>query len=159
LKDPDFSPKFRDSVYGWVRDGKSNRARDGFEDPIILKSDGLPTYHLANVVDDHYMQITHVIRGAEWLISTKKHLTLYNAFGWEPPVYAHVGLLLDKEGNKLSKRDKVFDLTEMQRDGVLPEALNNFLALLGWTNRSTKTDFATMGELEEAVCTVPNLVR
>jgi len=153
LKDPELQPVFHDLVYGHIKDGKAGLRRkdDSFDDPIILKSDGLPTYHLANVVDDHHMEITHVIRGAEWLISTRKHLILYDAFGWKPPSFAHVGLLLDEAGNKLSKRDKAYDLSAIQDNGVLPEALNNFLALLGWTNRASKRDFATMQELEETV--------
>jgi glutamyl-tRNA synthetase len=153
LKDPAIQPRYKDLIFGSVRDGKSKfkRAVDSFDDPVLLKSDGLPTYHLANVVDDHLMEITHVIRGAEWIISTRKHLILYNALGWKPPVFAHVGLLMDQDGNKLSKRDKAFDLSAMQEDGVLPEALNNFLVLLGWTNRSAVKDFATMDQLKESV--------
>jgi glutamyl-tRNA synthetase len=157
LKDPAIQPRVKDLIFGTVRDGaRIKRAADSFDDPILLKSDGLPTYHLANVVDDHLMDITHVIRGVEWLISTRKHLILYEAFGWEPPVFAHVGLLTDQEGNKLSKRDKAFDLSAMQKDGVLPEALNNFLVLLGWTNRSSSKDFATMDQLKETASNTTN---
>jgi glutamyl-tRNA synthetase len=152
LKDPAKQPRVKDLIFGTVRNSsKIKRAADSFDDSILLKSDGLPTYHLANVVDDHLMEITHVIRGVEWLISTRKHLILYEAFGWEAPAFAHVGLLLDKDGNKLSKREKAFDLSAMQKDGVLPEALNNFLVLLGWTIRSSVKDFATMAQLKETV--------
>lgn len=96
------------------------------------------------------MAITHVIRGVEWLISTRKHLALYKAFGWKPPEFAHVGLLLDAQGNKLSKRDLTFDLTLLKRDGVLPEALNNFLVLLGWSHKEGK-EFMNMERLESIV--------
>jgi len=152
LKQPDKPIKVIDLTMGKVADRKTSYGESHglFDDAIILKSDGFPTYHLANVIDDHYMKITHVIRGVEWLISTKKHIALYNAFGWEPPAFAHVGLLLDDAGNKLSKRDKAFDLSQMQRDGVLPEALNNFLALLGWSHAS-KSDMKTMRDLVSEV--------
>ncbi|KAF2432701.1 hypothetical protein EJ08DRAFT_629944 [Tothia fuscella] len=153
LKDPERQPFFKDLVQGQIRDGKVKtalqKANDSFDDPVLLKTDGLPTYHLANVVDDHLMNITHVIRGAEWIVSTRKHLIMYDAFGWTPPIFGHVGLLLDKAGSKLSKREKAFDLTEMQEDGVLPEALNNFLVLLGWEYKQQKSDFATMATLKE----------
>ena len=102
---------------------------------ILLKRDGTPTYHLANVVDDHSMEITHVIRGTEWMPSTALHVALYNAFGWTPPEFAHVGLLTDQEHNKLSKRNFDTDVKALrEKDGILSEALINFLALLGWRN-------------------------
>ncbi|KAF2397695.1 hypothetical protein EJ06DRAFT_532688 [Trichodelitschia bisporula] len=154
LKDPTHQPDFRDLVFGRIRNETRKLAAPAFEDPVLLKSDGLPTYHLANVVDDHHMRITHVIRGVEWMISTRKHVTLYNAFGWTPPAFAHVGLLLDAQGNKLSKRDKAFDIGVMQAQGVLPEALDNFLALLGWSHQDgqgggkSHNDFMTMADLE-----------
>jgi glutamyl-tRNA synthetase len=151
LIDPESPPKFVDLVFG-RQDIHADRRKlpDVFEDPILLKSDGFPTYHLANVVDDHHMKITHVIRGSEWLISTRKHISLYNAFGWNPPTFAHVGLLLDGDGSKLSKRDKAFDISLLQKDGVLPEALNNFLVLLGWSHRQ-KSDVMSMRKLESKV--------
>jgi nondiscriminating glutamyl-tRNA synthetase len=102
------------------------------DDQVIMKSDGFPTYHLAAVVDDHLMKITHVIRGEEWLPSTPKHLTLFSFFGWQPPQYAHLPLFLKPGGGKLSKRDmasSAYDYIEM---GYLKEALLNFIALLGW---------------------------
>ncbi|CAK7205731.1 Glutamate--tRNA ligase mitochondrial [Sporothrix eucalyptigena] len=98
-----------------------------------MKSDGFPTYHFANVVDDHLMRITHVVRGAEWLISTAKHVSLYDAFGWEPPKFAHVGLLVDTNRQKLSKRNMDIGIDSYRRDGILPPALLNFSALLGWS--------------------------
>ncbi|MCJ1377020.1 Glutamate--tRNA ligase mitochondrial [Xylographa soralifera] len=143
-------PEYNDLVYGHVGKLKERRLglakQNGFEDPVIIKSDGLPTYHLANVVDDHYMKITHVIRGVEWMPSTPKHLELYKAFGWEPPAYAHVGLLQDINKQKLSKRDFNMDLEKMKMDGILPEALMNFVALLGWSH-AMGSDFFTLQQL------------
>lgn len=92
--------EFDDIVYGRLNFERANAEGD----PIIIKSDGYPTYHFANVVDDHLMNITHVLRGVEWQISTPKHLQLYRAFGWTPPQYAHLPLLLNHDGSKLSKR-------------------------------------------------------
>jgi glutamyl-tRNA synthetase len=97
---------------------------------VLLKSDGLPTYHLANVVDDHLMEITHVIRGEEWLPSAPKHLLLYEYFGWEPPVLMHVPLLRNPDKSKLSKRKNPTGILFYERMGYLPEALINFLGLL-----------------------------
>ncbi len=110
-------------------------------DPILLKSDGFPTYHLGNVIDDHLMGITHILRGDEWLNSLPLHVNLYRAFGWEIPVYAHLPLILDPSGTgKLSKRKKREDgeeqltfIREYQEAGYLPEAMFNFLAILGWS--------------------------
>jgi glutamyl-tRNA synthetase len=120
-------------------------------DTILLKSDGTPTYHFANVVDDHLMKITHVIRGTEWMASTPLHYDLYTAFGWQPPIFAHVGLLLDKDKAKLSKRnaDLALDVKGLRDDhGVLPETLCNFLALQGWSNPN-KNDVMSMDELAQ----------
>jgi glutamyl-tRNA synthetase len=103
------------------------------DDQVLLKSDGFPTYHLAAVVDDHLMKITHVIRGDEWMISTPKHLYLYEAFGWEPPIYMHMPLLLGKEGKKLSKRKNPTSIFYFRDSGFLPEALVNFLTLMGYS--------------------------
>ncbi|KAF2486252.1 hypothetical protein BDY17DRAFT_246325 [Neohortaea acidophila] len=112
-------------------------ASDGASDSILMKSDGTPTYHFANVIDDHLMNITHVIRGSEWMASTPLHYDIYSAFQWEPPQFAHVGLLVDKNQAKLSKRNQDLDLdvrSMREAHGVLPYSLNNFLALLGWSN-------------------------
>jgi len=103
-----------------------------FEDFILRKTDGLPTYHFANVVDDHEMGITHVIRGEEWLPSTPKHLALYKALGLQHPKFAHVPLLVNKDGSKLSKRTGDVRVTEYIDKGYEPEALLNYVALLGW---------------------------
>lgn len=102
------------------------------DDQILLKSDGYPTYHLAVVVDDHYMKITHIIRGDDWIPSTPKRLLIYQAMGWEPPIYCHVPLVTMPGGKKLAKRAGATSITEFRAQGYLPEALFNFLALLGW---------------------------
>ncbi|KAL2271517.1 hypothetical protein VTJ83DRAFT_888 [Remersonia thermophila] len=117
------------------------------EDFVILKRDGFPTYHFANVVDDHHMKITHVIRGAEWLISTPKHVEMYQAFGWEPPQFGHIGLLVDKKRQKLSKRDKSANLAYYQDHHVLPEALLNYLVFLGWRAPQGKDGVLTLQEM------------
>lgn len=105
------------------------------DDQILIKSDGFPTYHLANVVDDHLMRISHVIRGEEWISSLPKHVKLYEYFGWEPPVFCHLPLLrnADKTKSKLSKRKNPTSINYYRRAGYLPQALRNFLALLGWS--------------------------
>jgi glutamyl-tRNA synthetase len=107
-------------------------ASDRLDDQVLLKSDGYPTYHLANVVDDHLMGITHVIRGEEWLSSTPKHVLLYEYFEWQPPVFAHLPLLLNPDRSKLSKRQGDVAVEDYRRKGYLPAALVNFVALLGW---------------------------
>jgi glutamyl-tRNA synthetase len=151
--------RFRDLIRDWVHVHGST-----LDDKVLLKSDGMPTYHLANVVDDHLMGITHVIRGEEWLPSAPLHVLLYRAFGWEDtmPKFAHLPLLLKPEGHgKLSKRDAdlggfpVFPLAWHENDkiargfreeGYLPEAAVNFLAFLGW-NPGTEQEIFSMAEL------------
>jgi glutamyl-tRNA synthetase len=128
---------------------KQRAGRDAWDDAVLLKSDGRPTYHLANVVDDHLMCVTHVIRGVEWLESTWKHVALYKAFGWKAPSFAHVGLLMDMNGRKLSKRDQNFDLEELKAK-YLPETLVNGLGLLGWKH-GQKSEVFTMKMLEDMV--------
>ncbi|GAB4339745.1 MAG: glutamate--tRNA ligase [Calditrichia bacterium] len=118
------------------------------DDQILVKSDGFPTYHLANVVDDHLMGITHVIRGEEWLLSVPKHLQLYKAFGWEAPQMAHLPLLLNPDRSKLSKRQGDVAVEDFLAKGYLPEALNNYIALLGW-NPGNDQEFFTLEELME----------
>lgn len=131
------------------------------DDKVLFKSDGMPTYHLANIVDDHLMEITHVIRGEEWLPSLALHQQLYNAFGWEAPKFAHLPLIMKPVGKgKLSKRDgekmgfPVFPLTwndsiGYREEGYFPEAVTNFLALLGW-NPGTEQEIFTLEELISA---------
>jgi glutamyl-tRNA synthetase len=106
---------------------------DTLDDFVILKSDGYPTYHLAAMVDDHLMEITHVIRGEEWLPSAPRHFLIYQAFGWDPPVFAHVSRVLGSDRAKLSKRHGAHSVLEYREQGYLPDALVNFLALLGWS--------------------------
>jgi glutamyl-tRNA synthetase len=103
------------------------------DDLVLLKSDGYPTYHLANIIDDHFMQISHVFRGDEWIASTPRHIILYRAFGWEPPMFAHLPIIKDPEGGKLSKRRGAASVMDFKRKGILADALFNFLALLGWS--------------------------
>ncbi|WP_205748832.1 glutamate--tRNA ligase [Emticicia sp. CRIBPO] len=154
--------RFKDIIREWVVVHSST-----IDDKVLMKSDGMPTYHLANIVDDHLMGITHVIRGEEWLPSAPLHILLYRAFGWEAPQFAHLPLLLKPEGNgKLSKRDgllgdfPVFPLEwkdpqsgetsrGFREDGYLPEALLNFLAFLGW-NPGTDQEFFGLDEMVEA---------
>ncbi len=103
------------------------------DDQVLLKSDGFPTYHLANVVDDHLMKITHVIRGDEWMSSTPKHVLLYESFGWEPPEFMHMPLLLGKDGKKLSKRRNPTSIFYYRDSGYLCEAFVNFMTLMGYS--------------------------
>ena len=116
------------------------------EDQILLKSDGYPTYNFANVVDDHLMNITHVVRGKEYLDQTAKYNLLYDAFGWEKPVYAHVAMVLGEDGSKLSKRNGDASFMDLYDEGYLPEAIVNYLVLLGWSPESNQEVF-TMEEL------------
>jgi len=103
------------------------------DDQVLMKSDGFPTYHLANVVDDHLMGITQVIRAEEWISSTPKHVMLYSAFGWEQPLFIHLPLLRNKNKSKISKRKNPTSILYYKEKGYLPETLLNFLALMGWT--------------------------
>ncbi len=102
------------------------------EDFVILKSDGFPTYHLASVVDDHLMNISHVFRGEEWISSTPKHLLLYESFSWKPPYFAHLPVILGQDKTKLSKRHGAKSVLDYKNEGYLKEAIINFMALLGW---------------------------
>jgi glutamyl-tRNA synthetase len=120
----------------FVRDylrGEIRFERPQLDDTILLKSDGFPTYHLANVVDDHLMEITHVLRAEEWLSSLPKHVVLYQAFGWDAPVFCHLPLLRNKDHSKISKRKNPVSLNYFRREGFLPEATLNYLALMGWS--------------------------
>lgn len=120
---------------------------DTIDDQVLLKSDGFPTYHLAHVVDDHMMDTTVVIRGEEWLSSLPKHLLLFDFLGWTPPRYAHVPLLLNPDKSKLSKRQGDVAAEDYREKGYLPEALLNFLVLLGWNPGTTQEIFS----LEELI--------
>ena len=120
-----------------------NRLADDF---VLVKSDGYPTYHLANVVDDHLMEITHVLRAEEWLPSTPRHLQLYDVLGWEPPLFAHLPMILATDKSKLSKREGAASTLEYRQNGYVPEAMVNFLTLLGWS-LDDKTDVIAMRDL------------
>ena len=136
--------EFEDLVLGRIK----RKHKDLPPDPILVKSDGFPTYHLANVVDDHLMGITHVLRAQEWVPSTPLHLLIYDAFGWEPPRFAHLPMVMGKDGSKLSKRHGATSLIEFRRQGYLPEAITNYISMLGWAYDDSR-EFFTRGELEE----------
>lgn len=148
----DKPPAFEDLIFGKIGKGtvQDRHGADGYDDPILMKSDGWPTYHLANVVDDHMMDISHVIRGVEWIPSTSTHLQLYRAFEWSPPKFAHVPLLVGEGGQKLSKRLGSTDVESYRAGGFLPEALVNFVALLGWSHKA-KSDVFSRADLLRTV--------
>lgn len=128
--------------------GEITVSTNDIDDQILIKSDGYPTYHLANVVDDHLMKISHVIRGEEWLPSTPKHVLLYNSFNWESPKFAHLPLLLNKDKSKLSKRQGSVAVEDYMQKGYLKDAFINFIALLGW-NPSGDREIYSMDEFIE----------
>ena len=130
-----------DLIYGKIKIDNSI-----LDDQILLKSDGFPTYNFANVVDDHLMDITHVIRGKEYLDQTAKYNLLYEAFGWEKPTYIHVAMVLGEDGNKLSKRNGDASFMDLYNEGFLPSAIVNYLCLLGWSPANNQEVF-TMDEL------------
>lgn len=138
---------FHDAVYGTI-----NTQNSELDDQILIKTDGYPTYNFANVIDDHLMHITHVVRGSEYLSSTPKYNLLYEAFGWDIPQYIHLPLIMgkDPDGNvsKLSKRHGSVSFKELVDDGYLPEAIVNYIALLGWCPKENREIF-TLQELIE----------
>ena len=141
--------RFHDLIRGWV-----SFESHGIDDQVLMKSDGMPTYHLANVVDDHDMGISHVIRGEEWLSSTPKHILMYEYLGWTAPKLAHLPLILSPAGGKLSKRNAdelgiPVSVEQYRNAGYEPEALLNFLALLGW-NPGDDREIFSLEELAEA---------
>jgi len=119
---------FHDLIYGRV-----SFKHDTLDDFILLKSDGYPTYHLANIVDDHLMAVSHVLRAEEWLSSTPRHVLLYQALNWQAPQFAHLPMILGPDRAKLSKRHGGTNISDYQKQGYLPDAMINFLALLGWS--------------------------
>lgn len=133
---------FRDHLLGDI-EWKNN---DVNPDPVLLKSDGFPTYHLANVVDDHLMKISHVLRAQEWIPSTPLHVIMYRAFGWEHPEYCHLPMVMGQDGKKLSKRHGATSVDEFRRQGYLPEALLNYVALLG-ASYEEGSDLFTLDQL------------
>ena len=137
-----FVPQNEEIIFNdLIRESVSMIGRD-VDDQILLKSDGFPTYHLANVIDDHFMKITHIIRGEEWLPSTPKHILLYRAFGWEVPTFAHLPLLLNKDKTKLSKRQGSVAVEDFIEMGYFKEAFVNFIALLGWNPTADREIFS-----------------
>ncbi len=134
---------FQDLVYGRV-----TFQHDTLDDFVLLKSDGYPTYHLANVVDDHLMAISHVLRAEEWLSSTPRHVLLYQALDWQAPRFAHLPMILGPDRAKLSKRHGATNINEYQREGYLPDAMVNFLSLLGWS-LDDRTELLSQEELIE----------
>ena len=120
-----------------------NKTLDDF---VLLKSDGYPTYHLANIIDDHEMNITHVLRADEWISSTPRHILLYAALGWQPPYFGHLPMILGPDRSKLSKRHGATAINEYREQGFLPETMINFLALLGWS-LDDKTEIMSCQEI------------
>ncbi len=139
-------PETGETVFEDVIHGRIAIRNAELDDTVLLKSDGFPTYHLAVVVDDHFMEVTHVIRGDEWIPSAPKHVLLYQAFGWELPVFAHLPLLLNGDRSKLSKRQGDVAVEDYVKKGYLPEALVNFVALLGF-NPSADREIYSLAEL------------
>ena len=135
---------FKDEVYGEITAPNSE-----LDDQILIKSDGYPTYNFANVVDDHLMGITHVVRGNEYLSSTPKYNRLYEAFGWEIPTYIHCPLITNEEHQKLSKRSGHSSYEDLIEQGFVPEAVVNFIALLGWSAESGTEIFDLEGLIRE----------
>lgn len=137
----DTTVRFTDLIRGEVEFSSFN-----IDDQVLVKSDGYPTYHLANVIDDHYMKITHVIRGEEWVSSTPKHILLYQYFGWGIPQFAHLPLLLNADRSKMSKRQGDVEARAYPPKGYLKEAVVNFISLLGW-NPGDEREIFTLDEL------------
>ncbi len=140
---------YHDEVFGDI-----SMNNEELQDQILMKADGFPTYNFCHVVDDHLMGVTHVVRGSEYLTSTPKYVLLYDAYGWERPTYVHLPLLMgkDAEGNisKLSKRHGAVSFQDLVNDGYLPEAIINYISLLGWCPKNSETEFFTLKELEAA---------
>lgn len=136
-----------DSVFGEISMNNSE-----LQDQILMKADGYPTYNFCHVIDDHLMGVTHVVRGSEYLTSTPKYVLLYDAYGWERPTYVHLPLIMgrneDGSISKLSKRHGAVSFQDLIADGYLPEAVVNYLALLGWCPKNSETEFFTLDELK-----------
>ena len=119
------------------------------DDQVLIKEDGFPTYHFAVVIDDHLMKITHIVRGDEWISSTPKHVFMYEAFGWDMPTFVHLPTVLNKNGKKLSKRNDDVSVEDFKEKGYLPQALINYLALVGWSPESNKEILSIEEMIEE----------
>ncbi len=141
---PNKNITFHDAVRGDVTINT-----DEIDDQVLMKSDGFPTYHMAVIVDDHLMGVTHIVRGEEWLPSTPKHVYTYEAFGWDQPEYVHLPTVLNQSGRKLSKREGDVAVEDFRAKGYLPEGLINYLALVGWTPEDNR-EILSMDELIEA---------
>lgn len=139
----DGKTSFEDEILGPIE--VENKTLQDF---VLLKSDGFPTYHLANIVDDHLMKITHVLRAQEWIPSTPPHILLYKAFGWEPPKFCHLPMVMGENGQKLSKRHGATQVNEFRKQGYLAEAIVNFITLLGWSYNE-KDEIFSLEELEK----------
>lgn len=140
---------YKDEVFGEISMNNSE-----LQDQILMKADGYPTYNFCHVIDDHLMGVTHVVRGSEYLTSTPKYVLLYDAYGWERPVYVHLPLLMGKNDDgsvsKLSKRHGAVSFQDLVSDGYLPEAIVNYIALLGWCPKNSETEFFDLDGLKEA---------
>ena len=140
---------YHDEVFGDI-----SMNNEELQDQILMKADGYPTYNFCHVIDDHLMGVTHVVRGSEYLTSTPKYVLLYDAFGWERPIYVHLPLLMgkDAEGNisKLSKRHGAVSFQDLVADGYLPEAIINYISLLGWCPKGGEQEFFNLDELKDA---------
>ena len=140
-----------ETTYFDVLHGNITIANEELEDQVLLKSDGMPTYNFANVIDDHLMKVTHIIRGAEFITSTPKHVLLYQSFGWELPTFIHLAPVMGKNEDgstsKLSKRHGATSFDDLVKMGYLPEAITNYVALLGWNPKSTNQEIFSMEEL------------
>ena len=138
---------YTDAVFGEISMNNSE-----LQDQILMKADGYPTYNFAHVVDDYLMGVTHVVRGSEYLTSTPKYVLLYDAYGWKRPTYVHLPLLMGKNDDgsisKLSKRHGAVSFQDLIKDGYLPEAIINYIALLGWCPKNSETEFFTLDELQ-----------
>ena len=144
---PEGKTTFHDEVFGDIT--VDNKEMD---DQVLIKSDGMPTYNFANVVDDHTMAITHVVRGSEYLTSTPKYKLLYESFGWEVPTYVHLPLMLNEDGSKISKRKGDASFQDLLDMGHLPEAIINYIAFLGWSpsDSAKNQEYFTLSDLVEA---------
>lgn len=147
-------PDKKEVVFNDVLRGEIKISTSEVDDQVLIKSDGFPTYHFGVVVDDHLMEISHIIRSEEWISSTPKHVLLYEAYGWEPPVFAHVPILRNPDRSKLSKRKNPVWVSWYLHEGFLPEAVLNYLALLGWSHPGEKEifpieEFITCFELKD----------
>ena len=144
-------PKTGETTFYDVLHGNITIANEELEDQILLKSDGMPTYNFANVIDDHLMEVTHIIRGTEFITSTPKHVLLYQYFGWELPTFIHLAPVMGKaeDGSvsKLSKRHGATSFGDLVEMGYLPEAITNYVALLGWNPKNTNQEIFSMEEL------------